>query len=134
MKLMKKIKEIGVEKIKNPVGNDFTGSPCVYISEYDLQDEDIQVCIEALGLEEVLYQIGFDKEHWFNETNSFYEILECKHKTRTGKIVEGKRYSGAERMDIQWLESGLASEDAKMLARRDRSYLAEIRNLSKRSR
>ena len=30
--------------------------------------------------------------------------------------------------------SGLASEDAKMLSRCDRSYLAEIRALSKRSR
>lgn len=117
-----------------PKGNDHTGSPSIYISEHDLADEDIQVCIEALGLEEVLYQIGFDKEHWFNETDSFYEILECKHKTRTGKIVEGKRYSGHERLDRAWLESGLASEDAKMLARKDRSYLAEIRKISQRSR
>lgn len=115
-------------------GNDKVGSPPIYVSEWDLADEDIQVCIEALGLEEVLYQIGFDKERWFNETDSFYEILECKHKTRTGKIVEGKRYSGHERLDNAWLESGLASEEAKMLSRRDRSYLAEIRNLSKRSR
>lgn len=120
--------------IKKVQGNDKVGSPSIYVSEYDLADEDIQVCIEALGLEEVLYQIGFDKEHWFNETDSFYEILECKHKTRTGKIVEGKRYSGHERLDNAWLESGLASEDAKMLSRKDRSYLAEIRNLSKRSR
>lgn len=116
---------------KTPIGNDKVGSPCIFISEVDLQDEDIQVCIEALGLEEVLYQIGFDKQHWFNETDSFYEIMECKHKTRTGKIVEGKRYGGYERTDNNWLESGLASEDAKMLARKDRSYLQEIRNLSK---
>jgi len=92
------------------------------------------ICIEALGLEEVLYQIGFDKEHWYNETNSFYEVLECKHKTRTGKVVNGKRYSGYERTDRAWLESGLASEDAKMMARKDRSYLSEIRNLSKQAR
>lgn len=117
-----------------PKGNDRTGSPSIYISEYDLADEDIQVCIEALGLEEVLYQIGFDKEHWYNETNSFYEVLECKHKTRTGKVVNGKRYSGYERTDRAWLESGLASEDAKMMARKDRSYLSEIRNLSKQVR
>lgn len=117
-----------------PKGDDFTGSPCIYISEYDLADEDIQVCIEALGLEEVLYQIGFDKEQWHSETGTFYEILECKHKTRTGKIVEGKRYSGSERMDKAWLESGMASEDAKMLSRCDRSYLNEIRKISQRSR
>ena len=117
-----------------PKGNDLVGNPCIYISEYDLADEDIQVCIEALGLDEVLYQIGFDKEQWYPETGTFYEILDCKHKTRTGKVVEGKRYSSKERMDKAWLESGLASEDAKMLSRCDRSYLAEIRTLSKRSR
>lgn len=60
----------------------------LFSSHHDLADEDIQVCIEALGLEEVLYQIGFDKEHWFGETNNFYEIMECKHKTRSGKVVE----------------------------------------------
>lgn len=117
-----------------PKGNDKVGSPPIYISEHDLADEDIQVCIEALGLEEVLYQIGFDKDRWYNETDSFYEVMECKHRTRTGKIVEGKRYAGYERLDDSWLESGLASEEAKMLARKDRSYLAEIRNLSKQAR
>ena len=116
-----------------PVGKDFVGSPAIFISEHDLADEDIQVCIEALGLEEVLYQIGFDKEHWYNESDSFYEVLECKHKTRTGKVVEGKRYSGHERTDRAWLESGLASEDAKAMARCDRSYLQAIREISKRS-
>ena len=117
-----------------PKGNDKLGSPSIYISEYDLADEDIQVCIEALGLEEVLYQIGFDKEHWCGgETNNFYEIMECKHKTRTGKVVDGKRYSGHERTDRAWLESGLASEDAKAMARCDRSYLQAIREISKRS-
>lgn len=118
-------------KTQTPVGNDKVGNPPIFISSHDLADEDIQVCIEALGLEEVLYQIGFDKQHWFNETNTFYEIMECRHKTRSGKVVEGKRFSGYERTDQSWLESGIASEDAKMLSRKDRSYLQEIRNLSK---
>ena len=118
-------------KTQTPVGNDKVGNPPIFISEWDLADEDIQVCIEALGLEEVLYQIGFDKEHWFSETDSFYEIMECKHKTRSGKVVDGKRFSAYERLDSNWLNSGLASEEAKMMARRDRSYLQEIRNLSK---
>ena len=118
-------------KTQTPVGNDKVGNPPIFISEWDLADEDIQVCIEALGLEEVLYQIGFDKEHWVGETDNFYEIMECTHKTRSGKVVEGKRYSAYERLDSDWLNSGLASEEAKMMARRDRSYLQEIRNLSK---
>lgn len=117
----------------SPKGNDKVGSPPIYVSEHDLADEDIQVCVEALGLDEVLYQIGFDRERWVNGTDSFYEVLECKHKTRTGKVVDGKRYSGHERMDRAWLESGLASEEAKMLSRCDHSYLAEIRKISKRS-
>ena len=117
-----------------PKGKDKLGSPPIFISSYDLADEDIQVCIEALGLEEVLYQIGFDKEHWYNESDSFYEVLECKHKTRTGKVVNGKRYSGHERTDRAWLESGLASEDAKAMARCDRSYLQAIREISKQAR
>lgn len=126
-------KEINMTN-KTPVGNDKVGSPPIFISSHDLADEDIQVCIEALGLEEVLYQIGFDKEHWFGETNNFYEIMECTHKTRTGKIVTGKRYSGYERTDQAWLGSGLASEESKMLARRDHSYLAEIRKISRQAR
>ena len=116
-----------------PKGNDKVGSPSIYISSHDLADEDIQVCIEALGLEEVLYQIGFDRERWVSGTDNFYEVLECKHKTRAGKVVDGKRYCGWERMDKAWLESGLASEEAKMLSRKDHSYLAEIRKISQRS-
>ena len=115
-------------------GNDKLAPPPIFISEYDLQDEDIQVCIEALGLEEVLYQIGFDKERWVNETDSFYEVMECEHRSRSGKIVKGKRYIGSERTDRAWLDSGLASEDAKMVARKDISYLNQIKEISKRSR
>ena len=115
-------------------GNDKLAPPPIYVSEYDLQDEDIQVCIEALGLEEVLYQIGFDKERWVNETDSFYEVMECEHRSRSGKIVKGKRYIGSERIDNAWLDSGLASEDAKMVARKDISYLKQIKQISKRSR
>ena len=119
---------------KLPKGNDKLASPSVFISEYDLQDEDIQVCIEALGLEEVLYQIGFDKNHWIGETNNFYEVMECTHRTRTGKVVTGKRYMSVERLDDEWLNSGLASSEAKDASRADLSYLKEIKAISKRSR
>ena len=115
-------------------GNDIVAAPPIFVSEYDLQDEDIQVCIEALGLEEVLYQIGFDKNHWIGETNNFYEVMECTHRTRTGKVVTGKRYVSVERLDDEWLNSGLASSEAKDAARADLSYLKEIKAISKRSR
>ena len=113
---------------------DKRGSFVVFInvSEYDLNDDDIQACVGLLGLEEVLHQIGFDKEYSsFENTNGFYEVLDCTHKTRTGKVVQGKLYIGKEREDKSWLESGMASSDVKMSVRRDRSYLQEIRNLSK---
>lgn len=119
---------------KIPKGNDKLAAPSIFISEHDLQDEDIQVCIEALGLEEVLYQIGFDKNHWIGETNNFYEVMECTHRTRTGKVVTGKRYMSVERLDDEWLNSGLASSEAKDVARADLSYLKEIKSISKRSR
>lgn len=119
---------------KVPKGNDKLAAPPIFISEYDLQDEDIQVCIEALGLEEVLYQIGFDKNHWIGETNNFYEVMECTHRTRTGKVVTGKRYMSVERLDDEWLNSGLASSEAKDASRADLSYLKQIKEISKRSR
>lgn len=119
---------------KLPKGNDKLAAPPIFISEYDLQDEDIQVCIEALGLEEVLYQIGFDKNHWLGETNNFYEVMECTHRTRTGKVVTGKRYMSVERLDEAWLNSGVASSEAKDASRADLSYLKEIKAISKRSR
>lgn len=119
---------------KIPQGNDRIDAPSIYISEYDLKDEDIQLCIEALGLDEVLYQIGFDKEHWFESSNTFYEVMDCEHITRGGKRVKGKRYSSVERLDQQWLDSGLASDECKIAARKDLSYVKTIRELSKRSR
>lgn len=119
---------------KFPKGSDKLAAPPIFISEYDLQDEDIQVCIEALGLEEVLYQIGFDKNHWIGETNNFYEVTECTHRTRTGKVVTGKRYVSVERLDDAWLNSGIASSEAKDASRADLSYLKEIKSISKRSR
>ena len=104
------------------------------ISEFDLQDEDVQECIEVLGLDEVLYQIGFDKEYSSPEnTHGFYEVLECNHVTRSGKKVFGKLYISRERTDESWLQSGLCSEEAKMAAKKDISYVQAIREISKRS-
>lgn len=113
-----------------PKGNDKVGAPPIYVSEFDLQDEDVQLIIETIGLEETLYNLGFDKERWFESTETFYEIMECKHRTLSGKIVEGKRYMSFERLDDDWIKNGNPSEEAKMLSRKDRSYLAEIRRLS----
>ena len=116
-----------------PKGNDKVGAPPIYVSEFDLQDEDVQLIIETIGFEETLYNLGFDKERWFESTETFYEVMECKHRTLSGKIVEGKRYMSFERLDDNWIKNGNPSEEAKMLSRKDHSYLAEIRKLSQRS-
>ena len=105
------------------------------ISEIDLEDEDIQECIEVLGLEEVLYQLGFDRTYSSVEnTHGFYEVIECEHVTRTGKRVFGKLYISRERTDPEWLMSGLCSEDAKMAAKKDPSYVKLVKELCKQVR
>ena len=120
------------EKVLN--GGDIVGVPSIYVSYFDLQDEDVQLIIDTIGFEETLYNLGFDKDCYYPSTGTFYEVMECKHRSLSGKIVEGKRYNSKERMDEAWLNSGIASEEAKMLARCDRSYLNEIRKISQRSR
>lgn len=111
-------------------GTDNLGKPPIYISEKDLADEDIQLCIACLGLEEVLFQIGFCKETKF-ETGLFYETEHCTHRTLGGKIYTGLRYSGLERIDKDWILNGNPSEEAKELSRKDKSYINEIRKLGK---
>ena len=55
-------KEINMtNKTQTPVGNDKVGSPCIFISSHDLADEDIQVCIEALGLRKCYIRLGLIK-------------------------------------------------------------------------
>ena len=114
-------------------GGDKIPSPPIYISEYDLTDDEVVKYINELGLDEVLYLIGFSKECSFGEDGGFYEVMECEHRTRSGKIVKGKRYNGGERLDDEWMEKGMPSEEAKLAYRGDISYMKELRNLSRRS-
>jgi hypothetical protein len=111
-------------------GTDNLGKPPIYISELDLADEDIQLCIELLGLNEVLHQIGFCKEAEFG-SGLFYETEECTHRSLSGKVHTGIRYSGLERIDKDWILNGNPSEQAKDLSRKDKSYIDEIRKLGK---
>ena len=48
-------------------GGDKFPSPPIYISEYDLTDDEVVKYINELGLDEVLYLIGFSKECSFGE-------------------------------------------------------------------
>lgn len=116
-------------------GTDVIKAPPVYVSECDLtlDDEDLKDCLDTLGLDEFLYQCwGFDKNHYIKGNDKFYEIDDVEHRSRRGKIVRGKRYVGVERLDDEWLDSPMVSQEAKDIARQDLSYLKEISNLSKR--
>ena len=60
---------------------------------------------------------------------TFYTKSWCEHVNRQGKRVKAIRYCGIERQDKDWLEGGNASDEAKMFAKQDLSYLKEIGNL-----
>lgn len=105
----------------------------VYVSEADLQDVEIAKIVDKFGLDLVLCELfGFDKDEVISETEPyFYEIEEFEHRQRLypHKIVKGKRYSGYERLDQAWINGAMASEEAKMSAKKDKGYLSEIKSL-----
>lgn len=116
-------------------GTDKISAPDIFVSECELAvgDPTIQAVLEKMGVEYVLFNLwGFDKDHVFESTGKFYEISECKHRTRQGKVIDGKRYTGRERLDDAWIEQGNPSEDAKVIARQDMSYIREVQGLGKR--
>lgn len=117
-------------------GGDKISAPFIFVSEseVDLNDENIKKVLEKLGLDYVLNNLwGFDNTIVYESTGTFYEVDSCKHRGRTGNIIDGVRYSGRERLDDEWIDYGNPSEDAKMAARQDITYLQEIANLSKRA-
>lgn len=105
----------------------------VYVSEADLKDEMLAKVIERVGLDVVLCELfGFDKDEVVCDTEPyFYEIVECEHRQRMHPhaVVKGKRYMGYERLDDAWLKGSMASEEAKMSAKKDKGYLSEIKSL-----
>lgn len=58
-------------------------------------------------LKSVLFDLGMD-------TNQHFEVQPVtQHRNRLGKVVTCARYVGEERLDIDWLKSGMASREAK---------------------
>ena len=105
----------------------------VYASEADLSDPNLAYAIERVGLDTVLHEaFGFDKNQTVGESaGDFYEVIECEHRQRLHPfaIVKGKRYSGIERTDKDWINSGMASQEAKLSAKNDKSLLSELKSL-----
>lgn len=115
-------------------GGDKVASPPIFVSECEVATDDprIQSVFKKLGLEYVLEKLwGFDVNHHVPETGKFYEAKECEHRTRGGKVVKGVRYSGIERTDDDWILNGNPSDDAKVAARQDLSYMREISMMSR---
>lgn len=121
----------------------------IFVSESDLEAEAIRLVIERVGIESVLYMIGFDNsvkvlpdalvgdgeefEFEDNDINpddyTFYQVDYVEHINRSGKRVKCNRYCGFERMDSEWLNGGNASEMAILLSKNDPSLLSELKSL-----
>lgn len=104
-----------------------------FISTYDLmQDKDVKQAFkdnDEEKIKQVLYTLGID-------TSEPYELESVIHRPLTKKDNEpwfGPRYSGSERMDQEYLNSGYASWDAKVEACNDPSLRAELKNMSRQS-
>lgn len=57
-------------------------------------------------ISDILWQLGID-------TKEYYEAQFNEHRNTFGKIYTGSRWVGAERTDLQWVNSGYASLEAK---------------------
>lgn len=114
-------------------GGDKVAPPSIFVSECEVATDDarIQAVFDKLGLEYVLEKLwGFDINHT-TESGNFYEAITCRHRTRGGKVVDGVRYSGIERTDDEWILQGNPSDEAKIAARQDLSYMREISKMSR---
>lgn len=57
-------------------------------------------------LKQILYKAGID-------TNQSYEHQVLQHRNNFNEIYDGSRWVGLERIDSDWINSGLASREAK---------------------
>lgn len=105
----------------------------VFVSMADLVAMKSLVDDPNIGLEKVLVEVwGFDPQVAFTVDGSWYESMECEHRSRGGFVVTCERFSGLERMDESWLKSGYASDDVKLMAKNDMSLVGELEMLSGR--
>ena len=65
-------------------------------------------------LDAILWELGMD-------TKQKYELQDVtQHRNKLGNVVTCGRYFGHERQDQEWLQSGLASQEAKDKAKSNR--------------
>ena len=105
----------------------------VYVSMADLVAMKSLIDDPSIGLEKVLVEVwGLDPQVAFTVDGSWYESMECEHRSRSGHVVTCERFCGLERMDEKWLKSGYASDDVKLMAKNDMSLVGELEMLSGR--
>ena len=93
------------------------------ISQYDLIHCGINTNDKA-QLEAALWQLGVDVKKGI-------EAVECEHTTATGLKVNGVYYLGSERLDREWVMSGYASFEARLVSKGDLSMIKEVSNMSR---
>ncbi|AYD85609.1 hypothetical protein Aci011_081 [Acinetobacter phage vB_AbaM_B09_Aci01-1] len=104
----------------------------VSFSELTVGDKKIELVLEKCGVDFVLEKLwGFDTKHKSGTPEGFYEVKECQHRNRDGKIVTGKLYIGVERLDDEWILQGAPSEKAKLAAKQDLSLYRELSSMSR---
>ena len=69
-------------------------------------------------LEAALWQLGVD-------VKKGVEAVECEHTTAKGIKVNGVYYLGSERFDREWVMSGYASFEARLISKGDLSMIKE---------
>ena len=65
------------------------------------------------------------------DTSKGVETIECTHRTLNGDLVTGTLYICMELTTKEWLSSGYASFEARLMSKGDLSMIKEVANMSK---
>jgi len=58
-----------------------------------------------------------------------YELVHCEHRTLTGKVYNGIRVEGFERLDDAWIKTGAASMEAQIKSIKDIHLRHDLRKM-----
>ena len=99
------------------------------ISFYDLKHTPGAIGIMTRNIKEevdaLLWQFGFDTKYGVDFVERTHRAL------TTNQPITGVRIEGVERQDREWLESGLASTEAKIESCKDKTLRDELLKLNK---
>lgn len=58
-----------------------------------------------------------------------YELVHCEHRTLTGKVYNGIRIEGFERLDDAWIKTGAATMEAQIKSIKDIHLRHDLRKM-----